>query len=249
MVRPSSAAGAWLLPLYQRTLYRRFLHGAAQVICLTDAMARRVAEAWGVPPERLSVVPNGVDLHTFPSGEFADRAAGELLFVGRLTAQKNVALLVEAMAALPGDVRLTLVGDGELHEPLRRRIDELGLRNVRLAGRMEPGELAERYRRATAVVMPSTHEGFPLVLLEALSAGAPVVCSALPELIEAGGDAVVPVTPLTADRMAEVLRRLLADAAGRERLSGIARQRAAGFGWPAVATAVEDVYRRVGVPC
>lgn len=245
MVRPSSRAGRVLLPLYQRLLYAPFLRRAALVICLTGAMREEVVAAFGVAPERIAVVPNGVDAEVFEASPFAARAPRELLFVGRLTGQKNVLLAVDAMAHLPPDVTLRIVGDGELRPQVEHRVAELGLTNVRLEGRLPPAELAHRYQRATAVVMPSTHEGLPLVLLEAMVTGAPVICSGLPELIETGGDAVVAVDPLTPVTLADAVRDLLADRSRRERLSFAARGRAASYTWPAVASAVEKLYERV----
>jgi glycosyltransferase involved in cell wall biosynthesis len=245
MVRPSSRAGRLLLPLYQRTLYAGFLRQAALVICLTGAMRDQVIAAFGVPPERVVVVPNGVDTELFHPGPFGARAARELLFVGRLTEQKNVLAAVEAMDHLPRDVTLRIVGDGELRAAVEARVGELGLPNVILEGRLGPAELADRYRRATILLMPSTHEGLPLVLLEAMMTGAPVICSALPELLETGADAIVPVGPLTARSLAAAVGDLLADAPRRERLSAAAQVRAAAYTWPAVAAAVDGLYQRV----
>jgi glycosyltransferase involved in cell wall biosynthesis len=244
MVRPSSRAGRLLLPMYQRVFFARFLRAAARVICLTDAMRECVAESFGVPRERIAVVPNGVDTDLFRPGPPGTRAARELLFVGRLTAQKNVLMAVEAMAALP-DATLRVVGTGEQRADVERRIAELGLSNVYVEGSLAAADLVRYYQRATAVLMPSSHEGLPLVLLEAMAAGAPVVCSALPELLETGGDAVVAVDPLDADRLASALRALLDEPERRDRLSRAARERAAGYAWPAVADAVDEVYAQL----
>jgi glycosyltransferase involved in cell wall biosynthesis len=245
MVRPSSVAGSALLPLYQRTLYAGFLRGAARVVCLTNAMRDDVVSTFRVDPGRVTVVPNGVDVDLFQPGTPVERTHREVLFVGRLTAQKNVMMTVEAMKLLPSDVTLRIVGTGELHDALARRIADLRLPNVHLDGQLSPAELATRYRRADAVLMPSTHEGFPLVLLEAMASGAPVICSALPELVEAGGDAVVAIANPTADSLAATVREVLSDAPRRTKLAVAARRRAAGFGWPAVARAVDDVYELV----
>jgi glycosyltransferase involved in cell wall biosynthesis len=245
MVRPSSRAGRVLLPLYQRAFYAPFLRRAAFVIVLTAAMRDEVGAAFGVRPDRLAVVPNGVDGELFAPAPFAGRAAAELLFVGRLTGQKNPLAVVDAMAHLDPDVRLRIVGDGELRPDVERRIRDRALTNVRLEGRLEPEQLAERYRRATAVVMPSTHEGQPLVMLEAMATGAPVVSYGLPELRETGGEAIVPVEPHTPAALAAALRELLADRPRRERLSAAAAARAAAYTWPEVAATVETLYQRV----
>jgi glycosyltransferase involved in cell wall biosynthesis len=246
MVRPSSRAGRVLLPAYQHTLYAQFLRRAALVICLTEAMREQLVAEFGVPADRVAVVPNGVDADGFAPGEFARRAERELLFVGRLTGQKNVLAAVDAMAYLPADVRLRIVGDGEQRPLVERRIRERALDNVLVEGRLDPAALADRYRRATAVLLPSTHEGLPLVLLEAMNTGAPVVCSALPALLEIGGDAVVPVDPPDGRSLAAAVGGLLADPAGRRRLSDAARRRAARYSWAAVADAVDGLYQRLG---
>jgi alpha-1,3-rhamnosyl/mannosyltransferase len=138
-----------------------------------------------------------------------------------------------------------MVGEGELAPRIRARIRELGLSNVRLEGRMDPAELAAAYRRATALLMPSSHEGMPLVLLEALAAGVPVVCSRIPELVEVGGDAVLTVDPVTPQTLAAAIRDLLADNPGRALLSARARDRSAGYEWSAVVCSVDAVYAEV----
>ncbi|MDT4985987.1 MAG: hypothetical protein QOI74_81 [Micromonosporaceae bacterium] len=247
MVQPSSRAGKVLLPLYQKGFFGRFLRGAARVICLTGAMRDQVVAAFDVPPEQIAVVPNGVDTDRFRPGPVGRRAARELLFVGRLTAQKNVLSAVEAMASLP-DATLRIVGDGEQRTEVERRIVTLGLSNVSVTGPATAADLVGYYQRATAVLLPSSHEGLPLVLLEAMAAGVPVVCSALPELAETGGDAVVTVDRPDGPDLAAAVRTLLDDPGRRDRLSRAARRRATAFAWPAVADAVDRVYAQLGLP-
>jgi glycosyltransferase involved in cell wall biosynthesis len=132
-----------------------------------------------------------------------------------------------------------------MRSDVERRIRRHGLTNVRLEGRLDSERLAECYRRATAVVMPSTHEGLPLVMLEAMATGAPVVRYGLPELRETGGDGIVTVEPRTPDALAAALRDLLADRERRERLSTAAAARAAAYTWPQVAVTVERLYQGV----
>jgi glycosyltransferase involved in cell wall biosynthesis len=152
------------------------------------------------------------------------------------------------MALLDPHVRLRIAGDGELRTAVERRIREQGLTNVRLEGRLGPERLAECYRRATAVVMPSSHEGQPLVMLEAMATGAPVVCYGLPELRETGADAIVPVEPHTPTALAAALADLLGDHPRRERLSAAASARAAAYTWPAVAATVDRLYQWICEP-
>jgi glycosyltransferase involved in cell wall biosynthesis len=242
MVRPSSTAGRVLLGPYQRLLYGRFLRAADAVICLTGAMRRELCATFGLDPARVTVVPNGVDRDLFAPGPFAARAPRSLLFAGRLTAQKDPLAAVDAMRHLPPDVTLRIAGDGDLRAAVADRVARLGLRTVTLLGRLDAPTLAAEYRHATAVLMPSTHEGLPLVLLEAMSTGAPVVCAALPELVEAGADTVLAVPP---DVFPGAVRALLDDPGRRAALSRAAERRAAGFTWEDTAEGVERVYRRV----
>lgn len=245
MDQPAGRTGSLLMPLYHRTLYARFLQNAARVICLTEAMRDDVIAGFGVPKQRVAVIANGVDVDVYRPAIPGERQSRELLMVGRLAPHKNPLLAVDAMALLPRNVVLRIVGTGELRDRVEQRISELGLTNVRLEEQLTPPELAASYRRATLVVMPSTREGMPLVLLEAMASGAPVVCSALPELIDAGGEAVAPVESLTPQDLARTLLRLLNDPATRTRLSRAGRRRAYGYSWAAVATAVDDVYRQL----
>ena len=208
-------------------------------------MRGEVIETFGVSPERTVVIPNGVDTDLFHPDDVIRRAAKDLLFVGRLSPEKNPLLAIDMMAALPDDVTLHIVGAGELEEEIRRRVAALGLRNVRLEGRRSHAELAANYRRATAVVMTSVSEGVPLALLEAMATGTPVICTGLRSLVETGGDAVIPVRPATAAGLAAAARGLMSDPLLQRRLSVAGRRRAARYTWVAVAAAVEDLYLRV----
>jgi glycosyltransferase involved in cell wall biosynthesis len=248
MVRPSSRAGRILLPLYYRLLYAPFLRRAERVICLTNAMRAELITAFGVDPRQVTVVPNGVDLVRFRPGG-TPRARDEVLFVGRLAPQKNVDALLDATAVLRDAGRqliVRIVGEGEERNRLQAKAALLRLSNMVFEGRRTPAEIAEAYARATVVVLPSTHEGMPLVLLEAMAAGTPVVASRLTEITEAGGDAIITVDPVTPHALAEALSRLLDDAVLRDRLSEAGRRRAGRYTWDAVTSTIDRLYAEVG---
>lgn len=247
VLRPSTPLGRMLVPAYQRLLYGRSLRRAHRVICLTSAMRDETIRAYGVDPARIAVIPNGVDTARASASPTA-RRADELLFIGRLTSQKNVASLLSAAAVLRDrgrPVRLRIVGDGEDRARLEAQARTLGLPDVAFEGRMNAAEVCDAYRRATAVVMPSTHEGMPLVLLEAMASGTPVVASALPEIVEVGGDAVIAVADPRPEALADALAAVLDSSALRERLSARGRARATRFAWPAIAGTVDALYREV----
>jgi alpha-maltose-1-phosphate synthase len=247
LLRPSTRIGKALVPAYQRLLYGRSLRAAHRVICLTEAMRDETIRVYGLDPALVAVVPNGVDTAR-ASAVAVPRRADELLFVGRLTSQKNAGALIAAAAMLHDrgrPVRLRIVGDGEDRARLEAQARSLGLRDVVFEGRLDAAQVGAAYRRATAVVMPSTHEGMPLVLLEAMASGTPVVASALPEIVEVGGDAVLTVPDPRPAALADALATVLDSASLRDRLSAAALTRVAGFGWPAVAGIVDALYREV----
>jgi glycosyltransferase involved in cell wall biosynthesis len=196
-----------------------------------------------IDPSRVSVVANAAPVPIRPAVRRFTGPGSQVLFVGRLTAQKNVQPLVEAMERLP-DVHLRLVGDGDQEAALREIVARRALGNVEFLGRLSPADVVAQYEWADALIMPSTHEGMPLVLLESLASGLPVIAADLPELREAGADAIVLLDDCGAPGIAEAVRKLLADSGLRARLSAAGQARFAGRGWEHVARDVDAVYSR-----
>jgi glycosyltransferase involved in cell wall biosynthesis len=198
------------------------------------------------------VVPMGVDLGRFaPDGERVELAApGEavILFVGKLLATKGVHVLLDALARLSGDgvrARLVVVGDGPERAALAASAGARGLADrVAFRGWMPQADLPPLYRSADVVCVPSTRdargetEGTPVVLLEALASGAPVVASrmsGIPDVLADGGSGWL-VPPGDAAALAGALRaalRLGKD--GRAALAASARAAASAHRWDRVA--------------
>ena len=188
------------------------------------------------------VLPNVTGgLEIGPVVEEAVEETGFFLFVGRLRIRKGVEVLLEAMKRLP-DARLLIAGDGEHRASLERRAAELELgAAVRFLGRCDASRVRGLLRRARALVVPSIYEGMPLVVLEAMEAGVPVIASAvsgIPEVVEDGetGWLVPPEEPAAlADALAaawtdpaEAARR---GAAGRRRIDERFRPAHAAAAW------------------
>jgi glycosyltransferase involved in cell wall biosynthesis len=154
------------------------------------------------------------------------------LYVGRLSPEKNVDTLVEAL----GDLNLVIAGDG----PLRDRVPDA-------LGAVPHAEVERLLERASVVVAPSEREGFGLAAAEAMAFGRPVVAAAGGGLLELVSDGVTGllVPPRDAEALRTAVERLLADPELRERLGKAARSRARErFGWDAVIERTIDVYRR-----
>lgn len=240
-----------LLPLYKKYFFGPVLRGAAAVITLTDEQVAFLGERYGVPAERVHVVPNGVAPEFFlQPREASDDQPGpmRLLYVGRLGAQKNVARLLDAMALTKEPVTLRIVGDGDLREQLTSQAEALGLLDgkVEFVGRLDGGDLVDAYATADAFVLPSDREGMALVAIEAMAAGLPVLATAVPgntELLEDVGMLVPP----TAQGLAQGIDRLAADPPLRRTVAARCAERARAHTWESVIAAVENVYDKAGL--
>lgn len=244
-VGPSGPLGA-LLPHYKKHVFGGVLRSAAGVIALTDAQAALLTETYRVPDDRIHVVPNGVTEAYFMSAREAVPGPLNLLYVGRLGVQKNVARLLDALRLTGQDVRLRIVGDGELRGRLEAQAARLGLRNVEFSGGLLGEDLVKAYAEADAFVLPSDKEGMPLVVLEAMAAGLPVVATDVPGTRELVRDTGLLAAPQPA-ALAEAIDAVAADRPLRSRLANASVGRARAYSWETVARLVEDVYTKAGL--
>ena len=157
------------------------------LVCPSEFMLAKMQEA-EVYPDRLTHIPHFCDLSQIAP---ATVPGAGVLYAGRLSSEKGVDVLIDAAALLPADVDVTIAGDGPELAALRARAEAAGVTDrVRFAGRLPSGELHELMRRSAVVVAPSRwYENQPMVVLEAMGCGRPVVASDLggmPELITDG---------------------------------------------------------------
>jgi glycosyltransferase involved in cell wall biosynthesis len=199
------------------------------VLVVSDRTKQDVTERYGVDERKVTVTPNGVD-PSFTPGGLHD---GYLLFVGAIQERKDpLAALVAARA-----VGLPLIVAGpEKDADLARALREGG---ADLRGYVSKDELADLYRGAAALVLPSRFEGFGLPVLEAMACGTPVIAAAEPALEEVAQEAAV--YAVDGDYGAAAQRAL----ADRERLSAAGIERASHFSWKETARKTVAVYRQV----
>ena len=142
--------------------------------------------------ERIKVVHCGIETARFPEASPLPPLPVRLIAIGRFAAQKGFPLLLPALASArrQADIRLTLVGDGELRAALEAQVVDLGLQHaVRLTGWLGEEDVRAQLRAAHALVLPSFAEGLPVVLMEAMAAGRPALATAIagiPELVLPG---------------------------------------------------------------
>jgi glycosyltransferase involved in cell wall biosynthesis len=175
---------------------------------------------------KLAIVHCGVSRAFFAEPAPLDPLSRTLVCVGRLTPAKGQLLLLDAMAALVDeglDVQLVLAGDGEMRGVVERRIEELGLEgHVRITGWIGEAEVRKEIAAARALVLPSFAEGLPVVIMEAMAMGRPVISTAIaaiPELVRTGETGWL-VAPGSVGELADAMRDAMR--ADPERLSTLA---------------------------
>jgi glycosyltransferase involved in cell wall biosynthesis len=205
-------------------LARRVLRSARLVIAASNELAE-AARALGAREVR--VIPSGVEL---PAHVGEEALPAEILYAGRLSAEKGVLELVEGASGL----NLVVAGDG----PLRRRVPQA-------RGFVPHAELQSLYARAAVVTCPSRREGFGVACLEAMAHARPVVATNVGGLrdLVVDGETGILVPPRDPPALRAAFERLLADRALRQRLGAAGRERARShFSWDAVTDATLSAY-------
>jgi len=197
----------------KRVLERIGLRLAAAVIVPTEELRAHVATM--TAPTRIHVIPNGVDLSRFKPRGRREARGGEVVYVGRLSDEKNLSALVRAAALLRPRLaaRLVMVGDGPARESLRAEARAAGVR-LEFPGVVDHARVPEWLERANVFALPSFTEGHPKVLIEAMAAGLPCVASNCPgnhALIEHGVTGLL-FEPADVSGIAACLERVLGDA-------------------------------------
>jgi glycosyltransferase involved in cell wall biosynthesis len=208
----------------ERVLTRR----TDRVVAITDALARFCFEQVGLPQEKVEIVHYGLDELPTAWGAGAEPPEGRfLLAIARLTEQKGLDVAVRALAVLPADVRLAVLGEGPERLQLEALAEQLGVsERLLLTGRV--GDVGAWLRRSTLLVHPVRWEGFGLALLEAMLAAKPVVAtfvSSIPEIVVDGETGVL-VPPDDPQALAQALLDVLQDPVRGERLGAAGRERA-----------------------
>lgn len=222
--------------------YRRALCAARTVIACASSLADEGKRLAPDAADHILFVPNGVDLDRFSAeGAPTRRARPFVLGVGRLDRQKGFDVLIDALGQIEGadTPELVIAGDGPDREALEERARRGGVADrVVFLGAQSADAVAGLYRGATLVAAPSRWEGLPLVCLEALACGAPMVAAAVDGITDVitHDETGLLVPPEDAGALAKAIRALLVDPARRARLgaTGLARVRRE-FSWSVVA--------------
>ncbi|MFO1492069.1 MAG: glycosyltransferase family 4 protein [Kiritimatiellia bacterium] len=222
-LRRSLPPQAWETGYAVRVEAEAARHAAAWIFS-TAAQKDRMEALHPELARRAQVIPNYVDTRRFSPAP-AEKEF-DVLFVGRLEAQKNPGLLLRAAAAVPG-LRLAVAGAGALEEEIKALARELGV-GVRWLGSRPHAELPSWMNRSRVYVLCSEYEGLPKTLIEAMSCGMAVVATSVPgvrEVVRDGETGLLCAPEPVA--LAAAIRRLLADEPLALRLGDGARREAA----------------------
>ncbi|BCB28353.1 hypothetical protein SKTS_32390 [Sulfurimicrobium lacus] len=230
-------------------LKRAVMLRSDRVTVVSGAM-KSYAISLGAEPDSISVISMGVDMaDTFTPATHTMRRNNELLFVGKLTAQKGIESLVRAMPRIVKthpDTILSIAGKGPDEKSLRALAEALEIaKNVNFLGAIPNEKLPELYRRATALVFPSTtEEGFGLVCVEAMACECPVIASDLPAVREIlqDGETGLLFKPNDSDKLAAKILTLLAEPALRQSMGRAARDSVSQrFDWKVTVQRYDDL--------
>ncbi len=227
--------GAVRLSLWLQSLAERVnVHRGERVLSTSRYALERLRIDYGVPPQRLRLVPEPIDLAAWQAALQAAPAPApsppgrlRLLCVAHLYPRKSLGTLIDALARLGPTVQARVVGIGPCLERWQRQAQARGVaEQVRFLGHVSFRQLAAEYRGCDVFCLPSRQEGFGIVFLEAMAVGKPVVAcaaAAVPEVVPDGRAGLL-ARPGDSAALAAALARLRDDPALRERLGAGGRE-------------------------
>lgn len=232
---------------------------ATEVIVNSNFMKNDLQRLFGLPYDKINVIPNGINLNNFTGierdYEFRRQYAMDnekiILYVGRLVYEKGIQHLIAAMPKILSnyhDAKLVIAGKGGMIDELKAETSSLGLDNkVYFTGYMDSKKVQKMYKCADVAVFPSTYEPFGIVALEAMLAGVPTVVSdvgGLDEIVTHGVDGMKSYAG-NSNSIADSVTALLYDHQLATNISKKARQKVKEqFNWEKIAQDTHFTYEK-----
>lgn len=242
-VGPSGVFGRLFL-VYKSIVWGPLLRNATHIVACANDQILIMEKKFNIPKEKITVIPNAVSEDFFSQHEYIpSKDKLRLLYVGRLAHQKRVERIIEAMAKVTVPAELTVVGDGEDREMLEKLAKEHKLTNVFFVGKKNDAEMQEYHRTHDALLISSDKEGMPLVILEAMAGGLPIVSTkveGLEELLQGVG---VLVSEPYAENFAHEIDELWNKPAKLIELSRMSKEKAKLYGWEKFIDSLLGVYQ------
>jgi len=221
-----------------------------RIIAVSGFTRRRLIQC-GIAPERIEVIPNGVDVERIARIKAKKFPEPTICCISRLVKYKHVDDILKAISVLKKsvpDVRCKIVGTGPEEENLRKLVAKLGIKeNVEFLGFIKSHDEVMRILKSSHVFcLASTVEGFGIVLLEAMAAGVPFVATAIEPLLEASsGRGGFFFAPGDVDEMSKKLQSLLTEDELRKKIAKEGREWVKNYRWEEIGRRVLEVYREL----
>jgi len=259
--------------VYPETVNRKTLHmlnlsmekacrRADVIITVSYFSKSEIIKYLGVPPEKIVVMPCGVDLNRFNPNYGIDEITevkvkygikeNYFLYLGTLEPRKNIERLIEAYSLLKKRIssapKLVISGKrGWLYKPIFEKVGKLNIGDdIIFTDYVVENDVPLLLQGATAFIYPSLYEGFGLPPLEAMACGTPVIVSNAASLPEVVGDAALLVDPYSVESISEAMECLCLDPSLRANLKSRGLEHAAVFTWDRSVGIIADVYEQLG---
>jgi glycosyltransferase involved in cell wall biosynthesis len=231
-IGPAVSSSRLLRPaikIYENVIGRLIARASDRIIAVSRAVKEHAVTELGAKPDKVTVVPNGIDLCEFKPNDGTDSSSmTRVVFVGRLVYSKGMQFVVEAAPSVLSDhpnTEFIIVGDGPYRGHLIEMTRKLGMDHVFKFLGIVPS-VADVLRGGDIYVRPSLMEGMPLTVLEAMACGLPVVASNVagtPEVLTNGETGIL-VEPGNVEQLAKAINRLLDDRKYARRIGDSARR-------------------------
>ena len=240
-----------LLPFYKKYFLSHVIKGASAITVLTDYYKKLISEKYDIKKSKITVIPNGTYFRAAKNRKRSLHSPIRLLFVGRLSVQKNVPLLLEARAVwtfqYKMNILLRIAGDGEKREEIKNLIKKLRLgKYVFMLGSVSPVQVQKLYNSSDVFILSSNSESFGTVVIEAMATATPVVATDIPAVRNIIKDEVngllVKQNP---HDMALAIYNLCGNSSLRKSIVKNALIEVKKYNWEEVSNEYEKVYRNI----
>jgi glycosyltransferase involved in cell wall biosynthesis len=246
---------------YLEKFVPRSIEKSAAVVAVSNFTKRRLIEAYGVPADRITVVPNGVEVARFNNiDEEKNQAVKQkyqlpdqyILCFGSIEPRKNLSKTIEAYTSLDTATKnsypLVLAGGGGwLNDEIMQKIEEVKQKGdpVITTGYIEDSDVPTVYRLAAVLLFPSLYEGFGLPILEAQASGTPVITSNISPMKDVAGSGALLVDPHKSESITSSLEKLLGSNSLRKKLVNAGLDNIQAYSWEESAEKLKRLFDKL----
>lgn len=236
-----------LFHVYKKIVLENVLKKSKKIIALNEDYKTFFVENYHINPKLIKVIPNATNFKIISKPRKIKKLKN-LLFIGRLSVEKNIDKIMEALSILHDkNLKLFIAGEGEKKEELSNLVKTLKLeKNIFFLGNLDRKQLYQQYLKSDVVILPSEYECFSSVLLEAMATGTPIIASNIPGtrcIIKNNYNGLL-VKP-TSEEIAKAIAKLIKNPKLKEQLTKNGLKEIKKYSWDKVVKQTEEVYREV----